>query len=68
MPSVGKEQIKRVKEKRTWGNVGDVQGGHSKRKKREKVMDAKKEKGMRKSVLAGLILREPMRWVMGEEG
>lgn len=27
-----------------------------------------KEKGLRKSLLFGLILREPMRWVTGEEG
>lgn len=27
-----------------------------------------KEKGLRKALLLGLILREPMRWVTGEEG
>lgn len=27
-----------------------------------------KEKGLRKSLLLGLILCEPMRWVAGEEG
>ena len=40
-------------------------------RERESNRDIKsmpKEKGMRKSVLEGLILREPMRWVVGEEG
>lgn len=79
MPLVGKEQIKLVKEREAEKKLRQKDGEKVdcqrpiiwEERERESHRDIKsmpKEKGMRKSVLEGLILREPMRWVVGEEG
>ncbi len=63
-----KPKQKRQTERQSNGGMRQIICEERERQGNKDSESMPKEKGMRKSVLLGLILREPMRWVTGEEG